>query len=412
VSRLNISVNRDPYTLRTAAVHSGIRPDPITGSIAPDIVVSSNYATKYGQIGFSAAGTNDEDVSYAYAREGHPNARQLEDKLMALEASEDAAVFATGIAAITGLLFQLLSPGDHLVLSDISYAGTAEFVRGLFQRKGIDFTVADLSDLDDLKRAMNANTKVVYAESPCNPILKLVDLQAAADITHGGGAKLIVDSTFATPVATRPIQLGADYVVHSLTKYLCGHGDAMGGAIVGRQHDIKSLRNEIGTHLGASLSPFACWLILRGIETLPVRMAAYEDSATKVAEFLEEHSQVTRVIYPGLPSHPQHELAQKQMANFSGMISFHVKNPHAFGRALSKTAKHLLYATSLGSNRSLLLFCDTGDLQRTTFQLDAEHLRRYRDWAGDGFFRLSVGLEDPKDICSDLDRALFEMAES
>src|SRR5437763_1689021 len=250
---MKTSTSRNPYVLRTAAVHAGIRPDPITGTIAPDIAVSSNYSAKYGQIGFSAASTSDEDVRYAYAREGHPNGQQLEDKLTALEAGGDAAVFATGIAAITGLLFQLLSPGDHLVMSDISYAGTAEFVRGFFLRKGINFTLADLSDIDDLKRATKANTKVVYAESPCNPILKLVDIQAAADITHSAGAKLIVDSTFATPVATQPIQLGADYVIHSLTKYLCGHGDAMGGAVVGRHDDMKSLRNEIGTHLGASL---------------------------------------------------------------------------------------------------------------------------------------------------------------
>jgi cystathionine gamma-synthase len=175
---------------------------------------------------------------------------------------------------------------------------------------------------------------------------------------------------------------------------------------------MRALRNEIGTHLGDSLSPFACWLILRGIETLPIRMAAYEDTATKVAKFLEENSHVTRVIYPGLPSHPQHDLARKQMANYSGMISFLVKNSHAFGHALSKTAKHLLYAVSLGLNRTVVLFCDSKDLQSTTFQLDEDHLRRYREWAGNGFFRLSVGLEDPKDICVDLDRTLFEMAKS
>jgi len=399
-----------PYALRTAAVHAGIRPDAMTGSIAPNISVSCNYASKYGQIGFSAFGTSDADVSYAYAREGHPNARQLQEKLTALEDGEAATVFSTGIAAITGLLFHTLSPGDHLVMSDISYAGTAEFVRGLFQRKGIDFTVADLSDIEDLESAMRPNTKVVYAESPCNPLLKIVDIQAAAEIAHNAGAKLIVDSTFATPVATRPMQLGADYVVHSLTKYFCGHGDAMGGAVIGRQRDMKALHDEIGIHLGANLSPFACWLILRGIETLPVRMAAYQDGAMQVAQFLESHSQVTKVIYPGLRSHPQHELARRQMANFAGMIAFHVKSPDAFGHAFSETAKHLLYATSLGSNRSLLLYCDTGTLQQTTFRLDEEHLHRYRKWAGDGFFRLSVGLEDPEDICSDLDRALFEAA--
>jgi methionine-gamma-lyase len=229
---------------------------------------------------------------------------------------------------------------------------------------------------------------------------------AVADLAHSVGAELTIDSTFATPVVTRPLELGADYVVHSLTKYYGGHGDALGGAVVGSAERIASLRHEVGVHLGATLSPFNAWLIMRGIETLSIRMEAYSATALEVAKMLDAHPAVEALRYPGLPSHPQHELAQRQMDLPSGMISFRVTDSDRFGEGLADNLQVFQFAASLGLSRSLILYCDTGDLQRTTFQLDDDHLARYREFAGDGFFRLSIGLEDPADLCADLERAL------
>ncbi|MET7952200.1 PLP-dependent aspartate aminotransferase family protein [Micromonospora sp. NPDC005324] len=389
----------------TLAVHAGVSVDPTTGAIGPHIATSTNFAADYGTIGFSAEGTEDA-VPFAYAREGHPNAAQLESRLAALEGAEDAVVFSTGIAAISGLMLQLLHPGDHLLVSDISYAGTAEFTRGFLRTHGIEVDVADMTDLDDVAAALRPNTRLVHAETPCNPVLKLADISRLADLVHSHGARLIIDSTFATPVATRPLEMGADFVVHSLTKYIGGHGDALGGAVIGPADSLALLRRDVAVHLGGSLSAFNCWLIMRGLETLPIRMAAYADRAHRVATFLEAHPRVTRVRYPGLPSHPQYELAQRQMRSASGMIAFHVEDHERFGSGLKENLRIFSFAASLGLSRSLILEARTADLQRTTFQLDDEHLRRYRDWAGDAFFRLSIGLEDPDDLCADLDRAL------
>jgi cystathionine beta-lyase/cystathionine gamma-synthase len=267
-------------------------------------------------------------------------------------------------------------------------------------------TTPDFSDLDDLRRAIRPNTKLVWAETPANPILRLTDIRAVAELAHKAGAELAVDSTFATPIATRPIELGADYVVHSLTKYIGGHGDALGGAIVGRAERLAKLRNDTAIHLGGALSPFNAWLIMRGMATLPLRMAAHADGAMKVAQFLESHPKVTRVLYPGLPSHPQYELARRQMANSAGMVTFQTKNGPKVAQQLAERLRIIHYAVSLGHHRSLIFYLSTADMQQNSFQFDAEHLRRYREYAGDGVFRLSVGLEDPEDLCADLDQAL------
>jgi methionine-gamma-lyase len=397
--------------LATLAVHAGITPHPVTGAIAPDISMAANYASRFGEIGFSAEGTQLDKVSFAYAREWHPNGRQLEEKLSSLEGGEDAVVFASGIGAISGLFLHLLDPGDHVLISGISYAGTAEFARGLLLRKGIKADFVDMADLAAVKaKVIAGKTRLIYAESPCNPVLKLADIAGLAGVAKASGAKLAIDSTFASPVITQPLALGADYVVHSLTKYIGGHGDALGGAVIGAAKDMKALREEVVTHLGASISPFNAWLILRGIETLPIRMEAYSRSALTVAQFLSDEPFVTNVRYPHLPSHPQYELAKRQMALGSGMIAFTVKDQQRFGRSLADTLRIFKYAASLGHSHSLILHCDTNDLQRTTFKLDDAALKRYRDFAGDGFFRLSIGLEDAGDLCRDLKRAFDAMA--
>jgi methionine-gamma-lyase len=393
--------------IRTRAIHAGEGPDPVTGASAPNLVMSTTFVMDEVGGSFSALCLG-EDAPYIYTRWGNPTVDQLERKLADLEGGEMCVAFSTGMAAAAALFMHLLKAGDHMVMSDVAYAGVCELVRETLRRLAIEVTTADLSDLDDLRRAIHPNTKLVWAETPANPILRLTDIQAVAGIAHKAGAELAVDSTFATPIATRPIELGADYVVHSLTKYIGGHGDALGGAIVGRAARLAKLRNDTAIHLGGALSPFNAWLIMRGMATLPLRMAAHADGAMKVARFLESHPKVTRVLYPGLPSHPQYELARRQMANFAGMVIFQTKNGLNVARQVARRLRIIHYAVSLGHHRSLIFYLSTADMQQNSFQFDAEHLRRYREYAGEGVFRLSVGLEDPEDLCADLDQALAD----
>ena len=236
--------------------------------------------------------------------------------------------------------------------------------------------------------------------------MRLTDTRPVAAIARSAGARLAVDSTFSTPIATRPLELGADFVIHSLTKYLCGHGDASGGALLGNQADLAPLRKRVAIRTGGILSPFNAWLIMRGMATLPLRMAAHEQGAMQVARFLEAHPRVQRVVYPGLPSHPQHALAQRQMENFSGMLTFQVENGPETAQALATSLKIIHYAVSLGHHRSLVFYLPAQDMLRHSFALDAAQAEAYRAFAGEGVFRLSVGLEDPDDLCADLGQAL------
>ena len=218
--------------------------------------------------------------------------------------------------------------------------------------------------------------------------------------------RMSVDSTFASPIGLNPIALGADFVIHSLTKYIGGHGDAMGGAVLGRKADLAALNLEASVHFGGVLSPFNAWLIMRGAATLPIRMRAHQENALKVAAYLEQHPRVRRVFYPGLASHPQHELARRQMRNFSGMMTFQVEDGEALARRMVEKLEIIHYAVSLGHHRSLVYWIPTAALMRSTFRHEGDSLRRYRDYAGDGVFRFSIGLEDDCDICADLDRVL------
>jgi methionine-gamma-lyase len=394
--------------LRTTAIHAGETPDAETGASAPNLVMSTTYALERPR-GFSIHAIGD-DAPYIYTRWSNPTVRQLEDKLAALEGAEACQAFASGMAASAGLLLSLLSSGDHLVISDTNYAGTAELARHTLPRLGIEVTAADTSDVDAVAAALRANTKLLWIETPANPILRLSDIRALAELAHGAGARLAVDSTFATPVATRPIELGADFVVHSLTKYIGGHGDALGGAVLGSAADIQALNREAAIHHGGVLSPFNAWLILRGAATLPLRMKAHSESALAVAEFLESHPKVARVLYPGLASHPQHDLARRQMDSFSGMMAFQVADgPATAARMAARTEGGLRvihYAVSLGHHRSLIYWIGTDEVVGASFALEGAQLDAYRAFAGDGVFRLSVGLEDPEDICADLDRVL------
>jgi len=390
--------------LRTAAIHAGEAPDPETGASAPNLVMSTTYALER-PLGFSIHAIG-EDAPYIYTRWSNPTVCQLEDKLAALEGAEACQAFASGMAASAGLLLSLLSSGDHLVLSDTNYAGTAELARQTLPRLGIAVTPADTSDPAAVAAAFRAETKLLWIETPANPILRLSDVRALAELAHERGARLAVDSTFATPVVTRPLELGADFVVHSLTKYIGGHGDALGGAVLGAADDIRALNREAAIHYGGVLSPFNAWLILRGAATLPLRMTAHGEGALAVAQFLESHPKVERVLYPGLPSHPQHELARRQMDGFSGMLAFRVADGPATARRMVERLEVIHYAVSLGHHRSLIYWIGTDDVVGSSFALTGAQLAAYRAFAGDGVFRFSVGLEDPEDLMADLDRAL------
>jgi cystathionine beta-lyase/cystathionine gamma-synthase len=347
-----------------------------------------------------------DEQPFFYARWGSPTVRVLERQLADLDDGEDAVCFATGMAAISGLLLHLLRAGDHVVVSDVCYAGAAELARHGLTRLGVEVTFADLSDLEEVRAALRPNTRLVYAETPVNPILRLADVEALAALAHGAGAALLVDSTIATPVGLRPLALGADYVVHSLTKYACGHGDALGGAVIGSREAMAALRQDALVHHGGAMSAGAASLILRGLVTLPLRMRAHEEGAQRVARFLEGHPRVRRVLYPGLPSHPQAALARRQLANTSGLLSFVVDGGEALARRLPERLRVVLYAVSLGKHRSLVYYLPTEDLLRTSFPLEGEKAARFRALAGDGLFRLSVGLEAPDEVIADLERAL------
>jgi methionine-gamma-lyase len=354
---------------------------------------------------FSVEGMS-EDTPFFYTRWTNPTVDQLERKLALLEGGEACVALASGMAAISALFFHVLKPGDHLVISDVAYAAASEITNDLFPELGIEVTKVNMSDLEEVRAAVDRNTRLVYAETPANPIIRLTDLQAVSAIARHAGALMAVDSTFATPVATRPIEFGADVVVHSLTKYLGGHGDALGGALIGSRELLSKLRQKIAVRTGGVISPFNAWLIMRGMATLPIRMEAHQRAAMIVAEFLESHPKVKRVIYPGLRSHPQHQLARQQMKNYSGMIAFQVDDGPATARVLAEHLNLIHYAVSLGHHRSLLFYIPTADMLETTFKLTEPQEQSYREYAGDGVFRFSVGIEDPEDLCADLEQAL------
>ena len=393
---------RGPNTL---AVHAGEAPDPATGASAPNLVLSSTFALAE-PAGFSIKAFEGE-LPYIYTRWGNPTVKMLEEKLAALEGAADCVAFASGMAATAAVLLSGLKAGDHLVMSDVNYAGTTELAQSTLPDYGIEVTRVDTSDLPAVAAAMRRNTRMVWIETPANPILRLTDIAAVAAIAKQWDAPLVVDSTFATPIATQPLALGADLVVHSLTKYIGGHGDALGGAVLGSRERIEPLRTHALVHFGGALSPFNAWLIARGAATLPIRMRAHEEGAGRVAAFLEDHPAVGRVNYPGLASHPQRALAKRQMANCSGTLSFQVRvDGAALARRFAEELEIIHYAVSLGHHRSLIYWIDTAAMMESTFRLSGEQLARYRAFAGDGVFRLSVGLEDAEDLCRDLDRVL------
>ena len=391
-------------SMQTIAVHGGETPDPQTGASAPNIVMSSTFVVE-DPVSFSV-NNMDENSPFVYTRWSNPTVRQLEIKLALLEAAEQCIAFASGMAASSGVLFSLLKSGDHLVISNTNYPGTAEIARDLLPANGVEASPVDTSDLDSIVGAMRENTRMIWIETPSNPLLRITNIRRAAEIAHENGAILVVDSTFASPVATRPLELGADLVVHSLTKYISGHGDTLGGAVLGSAALITKMRESGVMHYGGVISPFNAWLTMRGAATLPLRMREHQKNALAIADFLHHHPGVELMLYPGHASHPQHELARQQMDNFSGMIAFRTRHPEAVAGRMMQQLKTIHYAVSLGHHRSLIFLMGTEDLIGSSFRLTGAELEKYRELAGDGLFRLSVGLEDSQDLIDDLARVL------
>ncbi|MEM6661077.1 MAG: PLP-dependent aspartate aminotransferase family protein [Pseudomonadota bacterium] len=392
----------------TLAIHAGERPDPATGASSPNIVMSSTYVTD-GPEAFSASELTP-DSPLVYTRWANPTVRSLEEKVAALEGAEDAAAFASGMAAAAAICLSRLSSGDHMILSEVCYAGIAELARDTLPRMGIAVSFLDTSDLTAVANAMRDETRLVFIDTPCNPLMRLTDIAGVAAITKGTEALLAVDNTFASPIGCNPLALGADLVMHSATKYIGGHGDAMGGVVCGAADLIRPMMAEATVHYGGVMSPFNAWLIARGAATLPLRMKAHQATALAVARALEAHPKIERVLYPGLPSHPQHNLAGQQMNNFSAMLNFRVKGGAAEGQAVAECMGQGLdiihYAVSLGHHRSLVVWMPTEGLLESSFPLKRAAAEEYRAWAGEGIFRLSVGLEDADDLVRDLEGVL------
>ena len=391
---------------QTKAIHAGEFPDPVTKASAPNLVMSTTFVAD-ADAGFSVEGM-EENESWLYTRWGNPTIHQLEQKLAVLEGAETSIAFASGMGAAVALLIHLLRAGDHAIVSDVAYAALSEITNDKIPGLGIRISKVNTADLQAVESAITPDTRLIYIETPCNPLLRLTDIAAVASIAHKAGAWLAVDSTFATPAATRPLELGADFVIHSLTKYLGGHGDALGGVILGNRERLVTLRKKTAIRLGGVLSPFNAWLILRGVATFPLRMRVHEENALKIAAFLEQHPKVKQVIYPGLPSHPQYELAKRQMKNFSGIITFQVENGKEQARRFVERLQIIHYAVSLGHHRSLIFYLNSRDLLETSFKLSTrEQLNSWNAFAGEGIFRLSAGLEDANDLIRDLEQALL-----
>ncbi len=405
----------DDFDFETLAVHAGETADPKTGAMRLPIEMATTFKLpKFGGKLMEALLLETAQAPHAYTRWSNPTLRALEERLTALEAPKglpdgskaSAVVTASGMAAVSALIFTFLSKGDHLIASEVCYAGSVELFGMHLPRFGIDVSLVDTSDPQQVREAMRPNTKLIYVETPANPILRISDISELAQIAHQAGAKLAVDSTWASPALQLPLALGADFVIHSLTKYMNGHGDALGGVVLGREDDMLKIRQDMLVHLGGALSPFNAWLILRGLISLPVRMRQHCESAQKVAEFLESHPRVSRVIHPGLKSHPQHELASRQMSAYGGMLTFQLKGGLGAAITVSEKIKVFTYATSLGHAHSLLFYYPSDAYVDTASYLSAAQKSSIRTWTGDGIMRASIGLESADDLIGDLDQAL------
>lgn len=367
----------------TQAVHAGMQPDPTTGAVMPPIHLATTFE-------------RDVDGGYArgfsYSRQNNPNRLSLEVALTALENGADCCAFPSGMAAAFGV-FSSLQPGAHVLVADDCYYGVGELLRGHMQRWGVTTSFVDLADLAATRAALRPETKLIWAESPSNPMLKICDLAGLADLAHAAGAQLAVDNTWPTPLGQRPLDLGADFVAHSTTKHLAGHSDAMGGAVVVREsgESLQRLR-DFQNHGGVIPGPFDCWLTRRGILSMAARLQVHTENAARIAAALQASSEVSQVHYPGLPDDPGHALASQQMLSFGGMLSFQVPGGTTQAMAVAASTQLFRRATSLGGPESLI---------EHRASIEGPH-----STTPDGLLRLAVGLESAEDLIADLKAAL------
>ncbi|TGB80933.1 methionine gamma-lyase [Escherichia sp. E4694] len=393
-----MSHNRN-YRFATQIIHAGQHPDPSTGSLSTPIFQTSTFVFDNAEQG--AARFALEEPGYIYTRLGNPTTESLEQKMAVLESGEAALATASGISAITTALLTLCQQGDHIVSANAIYGCTHAFLSHSMPRFGINTNFVDATNIAELKAAIRPETKVVYIETPANPTLTLVDIETVAGIAHQHGALLIVDNTFMSPYGQQPLRLGADIVVHSVTKYINGHGDVIGGVIIGKKEFIDQAR-YVGLKdiTGGCMSPFNAWLTLRGAKTLGVRMERHSSNAMKIAQFLEKHPAITHVYYPGLQTHPQYDLYKRQMSLPGGVISFEITGGFESGRRMINAVNLCLLAVSLGDTETLIQH----PASMTHSPVPPEE--RLKAGITDGLIRLSVGLEDPDDIIEDLQQAI------
>jgi cystathionine gamma-lyase/cystathionine beta-lyase/cystathionine gamma-lyase/homocysteine desulfhydrase len=372
----------------TRAIHAGQEPDPSTGAVSVPIYQTSTYA----QEGLG------KHKGFEYARTQNPTRLALEKNLAALEGGRGALAFASGMAAINAGM-TLLTAGDHVIVSDNTYGGTFRLFDKVLRNFGLEFSYVDAREPQNVEDAMRPATRMVFIETPTNPVMSLVDIRAVSEVTRQRGVRLVVDNTFMSPYFQRPLELGADIVVHSTTKYLNGHSDSVGGVVIlNDDEDIRAL-GFIQNAAGAILSPMDSWLVLRGTKTLAVRMRQHDENGRQVAQFLSEHPKVQKVYYPGLNSHPQHELARRQMSGFGGMISFETGSLDNARRVL-EGVKVCTLGESLGGVESLISH------PVTMTHASVPESERLRLGITEGLVRISVGIEDIEDIIADLDAAL------
>lgn len=382
------------FGFQTRAVHTGNDVDGESGAIRRPITMGNSYELPYdpSNMNWSSAGGN------LYTRNGGVNQKYLQEKLASLEGGEDCIALASGVAALSGLFFALLKTGDHVIFSSVTYIAAYRLLNELFNNKfGVETTIVDTSDPANVEAAVRSNTKLIHIETPGNPTLTISDIAAIARIAHRHGALLSVDNTFASPYNQRPIELGADFTIESLTKYINGHGDAMGGAIIGKTKDLDVIRAQSQINLGGVISPFNAWLIMRGAVTLPLRMRQHNENAMAVAKWLERQPGIRFVAYPGLEDDPGHGAAKKQMSpGFGGVLSFGLKADHDTHNKFVSYLRIVTSAVSLGHDESLIVFLGEND----------ERQYLYPERFHNGFFRFSVGIEDAEDIIGDLKQAL------
>ncbi len=383
------------YDISTQAVHSGNDYDEETGAVRRPLHMANSYKLPddLSQVNYSST-----DL-LMYSRNGNANQHWLEEKVAALYHADDAIVLASGVGALHALFWTLLKSGDRVVYPKVSYMAVYRLFHELFNRKfGVETVMADMTDIEAVKKAITPETKLVHIETPDNPTVGVTDIAAVAKIAHENGAVLSVDNTFASPLNQRPLELGADFVVDSLTKFINGHGDAQGGAIISNDLEtMDRIRYEAQVNVGGVISPFNAWQIFRGSVTFPLRMERINQSSLRIAEWLEQRENVTFVSYPGLPSNPGHELAKRQMENgFGGVISFGVSADDKTVERFCVNLKVVTFAVSLGHDESLIFPQPSYD----------ERINLYPEKFRNGFIRFSVGLESPEDIIGDLDQAL------